>query len=287
MILLLFGLSAANAALNVVATYPYIGSLTKTIGGNAVEVKTLAQGNWDPHFVVPKPSLITKVRNADLLIQNGGELEIGWLPPLLERASNSRLNQREHLLDLSTTVAMIDVPKSLSRAGGDIHPGGNPHFHLNPANIPVLADAITKFLIHNDPKNQNLYQANLSAFKKRWALKLREWDQKMAPLSGKSVIQYHAVFNYFLQRYKIHTLDTIEPFPGISPSASHTLKLIKEIKEEKPIGILHDVYHPTKSASYLHEKTGIALIVLPHDVESMKNTDDLEALFDMLCGLLS
>jgi zinc/manganese transport system substrate-binding protein len=142
----------AHAKLTVVVSYPYIASIAQTIGADKIKIETLAQAKWDPHFVSPKPSLITKCATLIFLIINGADLEIGWLPPLLEHANNNRINHFSNQLDLSKKVTLIEVPTNLSRAGGDVHADGNPHFHLDPRNIPLLADAITTFLSEKDPK---------------------------------------------------------------------------------------------------------------------------------------
>lgn len=282
LMLLMMGLSAANAALNVVASYPYIGELTQKIGGDGVKVEVLAQGNWDPHFVIPKPSLVTKLRNADLIIFNGADLEIGWLPPLLERSANRQLSQPSHRLELASKVKMIDVPSNISRAGGDIHADGNPHFHLDPRNIPILAEAIFVFLSQNDPSHTENYKNNLKRFKLDWNGNLKRWESQMAPFRGKGVVQYHPVFSYFLNAYGLKTVGTIEPLPGIPPSSAHTMKLIKIIADERPLCVFHDVYHPFKTAEFLKDKTGIELVKMPHDVGSTKEATDLESLFDAL-----
>lgn len=275
-------LSLAQAKLSVAVSYPYIASITKTIGSDKVSVETLAQGSWDPHFVVPKPSLISRLRNADAIIVNGADLEEGWLPPLLERASNARLNNSHNVLDLSKKVKLIDIPTDISRAGGDVHADGNPHFHLDPRNIPILAEAITLFLSQKDPANAPLYRNNLTDFKTMWNANLKRWESAMMPLRGKSVIQYHPVFNYFLHAYALKSAATIEPLAGIPPSSSHTIKLIGIINGEKPLCIMHDVYHPTKTGEFLHKKTGIKLLLMPHDVGSLETISNLTALFDML-----
>ncbi|MEW5832416.1 MAG: zinc ABC transporter substrate-binding protein [Campylobacterota bacterium] len=275
-----------HAELTVAVTYPYIASLTESIGGDNVRVETLAQGNWDPHFVVPKPSLITKVRKADLLITNGADLEIGWLPPLLERAANTRLASSSSRLTLASKIRLIDVPADTSRAGGDVHADGNPHFHLDPRNIPVLAESIAVFLSKNDPSHASRYQNNLTVFKLQWNARLKQWEKQMAFLKGKEIIQYHPVFNYFLRAYGIKPIGTIEPLAGIPPSATHTMKLVALIQERNPYCIMHDVYHPTKTAEFLHTKTGIRLVVLPHDVGAQKGIGNLASLFDSLIGSL-
>lgn len=281
-LLLSFLLSFAEAKLSVAVSYPYIASITKTIGGDKVSVESLAQGNWDPHFVVPKPSLVSRLRTADVIIINGADLEIGWLPPLLNRASNTNLSNPLNVLDLSKKVTLIDIPTDISRAGGDVHADGNPHFHLDPRNIPILAEAVTLFLSQKDPSNAALYRNNLTAFKTVWNTNLKRWDSAMAPLRGKSVIQYHPVFNYFLKAYGLKSAATIEPLAGIPPSSAHTIKLIEIIKSEKPLCIMHDVYHPTKTGEFLHDKTGVKLTMMPHDVGSLETIETITAIFDAL-----
>ena len=270
----------SHAKLTVAVTYPYIGALAHSIGGDTVAVNVLAQGNWDPHFVSPKPSLIGKLRTADVIIINGGELEIGWLPPLLDKAANAKLNNASNILDLSTKVTLVDVPKSLGRENGDVHAHGNPHFHLDPRNMLVLADAITVFLSQKDPANSENYRKNLTVFKQQWNLNLKRWEAQMAPLRGKSVVQYHPVFNYFLRAYGMKSIGTIEPLAGIPPSSAHTMKLIGLMNEQKPYCIMHDVYHPSKTGEFIASKTGVKLAILPHDVDAMSNSNDLTALFD-------
>jgi zinc/manganese transport system substrate-binding protein len=276
----------AHAKLAVVVSYPYIKSITEAIAGDKVTVETLAQAKWDPHFVSPKPSLVTKMRNADLLIINGADLEIGWLPPLLEHANNAQINQPNNQLDLSKKVTLIEVPTNISRAGGDVHADGNPHFHLDPRNIPFLAEAITTFLSQKDPLNGQEYRKNLSQFKQQWGTHVKRWDTLMAPLRGKEVVQYHPVFNYFIKAYGLKTIGTIEPLAGIPPSSAHTMKLIALMKEKNPYCIMHDVYHPTKTGEFIADKTGVKLVLLPHDVGAMSNTSNLVNFFDSLTQAL-
>lgn len=284
--LLSFFILLAHAKLTVVVSYPYIESITRTIAADKIKIETLAQAKWDPHFISPKPSLITKMRNADLLIINGADLEIGWLPPLLEHANNNRINQFSNQLDLSKKVTLIDVPTTISRSNGDVHADGNPHFHLDPRNIPLLADAITTFLANKDPNNAQEYRKNLALFKHQWSIHLKRWDTLMGPLRGREVVQYHPVFNYFIRAYGLKTIGTIEPLAGIPPSSAHTMRLITLMKEKKPDFILHDVYHPTKTGEFIADKTGVKLVILPHDIGATSNASTLESFFHSLIQAL-
>jgi len=271
------------AHLDIAVSYPYIGAITKVIGKNHVSTTVLAEGNWDPHFIVPRPSLIAKLRNADALIMNGGQLEIGWLPPLIKRANNPKtVPNTATFLDLSRSISFLQKPKSLDRAQGDVHPDGNPHFHLNPNNILILAQDIATFLSAIDGKHQAIYAENLKVFEQDWRTHLVRWQKNMASKKGMKVIQYHDNMAYFNDAYGLQTIGTIEPLPGIPPSSRHTLELIKTINTQKPCCIFHDVYHSTKTAQYISEKTGIPIILMPHDIGALESIDSLVALFDYL-----
>lgn len=273
--------------LNIAVSYPYIGAITKTIGGEHINTVVLAQGNWDPHFIIPRPSLITKVRNADGLIMNGGQLEIGWLPPLIRRAGNSKtsVNARE-FLNLSNYIKLINVRQSVDRSGGDLHPNGNPHFHLDPKNILIIANVIKGYLSFIDPENKEIYVNNYKEFSIMWKAKMKIWKAKMLDKKGIKVIQFHNNLAYFNKAYGIQTIATIEPLPGIPPSSRHTIKLIKLIKKEKPAFIFHDVYHSTRTAKYIASKTGIKLVIMPHDIKALESIDNLVSLFDYLTSAI-
>ena len=275
------------AHLNIAVSYPYIGALTKTIGGDHVTVTVLAKGNWDPHFIIPRPSLISKMRNADGLIMNGGQLEIGWLPPIVKRAGNPKtMPNTKTFLNLSHHAKLINKPKSVDRKHGDIHPDGNPHFHLSPKNILILAKAIEKYFNNIDQEHKDIYKKNYSKFSKTWKQKMLLWKKKMKDKRGLKVIQFHDNLAYFNREYGLNNIGTIEPLPGIPPSSRHTIKMIDLIKKEKPCCILHDVYHSTKTADFISQKTGIKVILMPHDIQSLENIDNLSALFNHLTSAI-
>lgn len=284
-LIILFLPLALSANINIAVSYPYIAALTKSIGGDNVDTVVLASGNWDPHFVVPRPSLISKVRNADGIIINGGQLEIGWLPPLIKRAANPKTNiGAKSFLNLSHHIELINKPSSVDRAGGDIHPEGNPHFHLDPQNILILATAIKEFLSSIDTKNKNIYEKNHADFFDMWKKKIVFYKNKMADKKGLKVIQFHNNLAYFIKAFGLQNIATIEPLPGIPPSSKHTMEVIQAIKDEKPFCIFHDVYHSTKTADFIAQKTGIKVILMPHDINSLDDIEDLTSLFDYLTG---
>ena len=283
--LLAFGLFAR---MRVVTTYPYIQDITERIGQDGVKVIALSPGNWDPHVIIPKPSLIAQVRRADLLIINGAQLEIGWIPPVIRQANNPDVMPgKKGFLDLSNFVKLIQVPSGVSRAQGDIHPAGNPHFHLDPAHIPPVTRAIADKLMALDPDHAESYARNRDRFLEQWNAKLEEWDRKMAPLKGKQYVEFHKNLDYFLEHYGLIVLDTIEPLPGIPPTSKHTLELIDKLKNEEVAKILHDVYHSAKCTRLLSEKTGVPWVVMPHDVRSLEEVRDIIGLFDELVARLT
>ena len=274
--------------IKVVATYPYIADLVKTVGGENVQVKALSKGSWDPHTIVPKPSLIAKVRKADLLIINGAQLELGWLPPLLNQANNAGVMPgKKGFLDLSKSVTLIQVPDSVSRAGGDIHPAGNPHYCLNPDHIPLLSAAITAKLEQMDSGNSSLYRENNKVFQELWAKKLGEWETVMSPLKGKKVIEYHRNMDYFLERFGIEVCETVEPLPGIPPTSRHVRHLIDKVRNGGIALILHDVYHSKKTSKFLSQKTGIPYVIVPHDVGAVDEALDVVTLYQQIVERLT
>jgi len=264
----------------VIASYPYLGKIVQAVGGDAVKVKVLASPKRDPHFITPKPSLIPAISRADLLIANGAGLEIGWLPPLIRSGNNPKVRiGSKGFVDVSRAIHLIDIPKSVSRAMGDVHPEGNPHFDTDPHNILPIAKLITKKLSIVDPTNKNLYAKNLKVFTKEWRGFLSTFDRGMKQCKSKKIIQYHELFNYFLKRYNIKSLANIEPLPGISPSSKHTLELIRKMKQENIKNIIQDVYHEKRTAKFIAQKTGAKVIILPHDVGSVSGTKSLQSFY--------
>ncbi len=282
--LLLLSLSSLLLAdIKVAVSYPFIAALTKTVGGEHIEITTLAKGNWDPHFVVARPSLIRQVSRADLLIINGAGLEIGWMPPLIRQSHNRHIQPgTKGFLDLSQFVDLINKPVAVSRANGDIHPDGNPHYSTDPYLMPTLCGAIATRLALLDPDNASYYRQNAKVFEQKWAVNLSRWESEMANVKGKKVIQYHELFNYFLKRYSLVSIGNIEPLPGINPSSRHTLELIKRMKAEGVKLILQDVYHSPKTANYIASKSGAKEVLMPHDVNAVHEADTLTHLYDVM-----
>jgi len=286
-VLFLLLTAVASAQFNVVVSYPYLGKITQAVGGDKVKVKVLASAKFDPHFVVPKPSLIPTISRADLLIANGAGLEIGWLPPLLRSAHNAKVNiGASGFLDASRAIRLIDKPKAVSRAYGDVHPEGNPHFAIDPHNVIPIAVLIARKLSSLDPANSALYKRNLQQFKARWQRYVRTFDARMNRCKGKKVVQYHELYNYLVKRYRMQKIGTIEPLPGISPSSKHTLALIHKMQQTKTKTILQDPYHERRTAKFIASKTGAKVLIIPHDVGSIRGTDTLEAFYNTIAKSL-
>jgi len=255
------------ASLRVDTTYSTLGAITKKVGGDLVRVRVLGSSKYDPHFIVPKPSLLAKLNRADLLIMNGGGLELGWLPPLIKNANNAKIqNGAKGFLDISHYIPMIDVPTSVSRGFGDVHAQGNPHYTTDPHMVLLIARAIMEKLLELDPDNEDVYQRNLNGFTHEWEHYLNSFDVNMKQCKDKKVVQYHELFNYFLKRYNYKSYGTIEPLPGIAPSSKHTIALINKIKKNDIKHILQDVYHERKTAKFIASKTGAQVVLLPHDM---------------------
>jgi len=286
-LLLVLFISPIFAKLNVAVTYNYLAEVTKAIGGDLVKVDVLASPKLDPHFITPKPSLIGKLRNEDLLIINGGGLEVGWLPPLLRSANNNNIrNGAKGFLDVSRAITLQDKPKYVSRSNGDVHPEGNPHFALNIENIIPIAELISMKLSQMDYTNANTYNKNFKAFKNKMQSLTNKLKKQYHSCKGKKVVQYHELFNYAIDEYKLNKVGNIEPLPGIAPSSKHTLYLINLIKNQKVTAILQDVYHEKQTAKFIASKTGIALKIVPHDVGAIDGVDSLESFYTTIAKKL-
>jgi len=279
--------SPAQAKTKIVVTYPYIAALVGEMAKDHVEVTTLAKGDEDPHFVVPRPSFIGKLRQADLLIINGASLEIGFVPPLIRQANNPKiLPGSEGLIDLSQSVQLIEKPDSVSRSEGDIHPEGNPHFILDWHNVPALARAIADALTRADRGGADAYHKNLDAFLARWKAQSDAWDKRAAALRGKAIIQYHRLFDYFAMRTGLKIVGELEPKPGIPPTSRHLEELIEANAAGTIYMVVTDPYHERKSPEGLAKKLSVPWAVLPQDVQAVPAAKDIFSLYDTLLGSL-
>lgn len=279
----------ANAALRIVTTTEDLAAIARDIGGPDVEVESLTRGTRDPHFAEAKPSMIRKVYRADLLILVGADMEIGWLPPLLQSARNSRIQEgKKGFLDISSEIPLLgkmNVP--VNRAMGDVHAKGNPHYWLDPHNGARIARAIAYRLSELDTERKEDYQTRLHQFEDKLKREILHWKASLSWLNGESVIAYHTSFIYLANAFGFAIVDEIEPKPGISPSAVHLNNLVNKVKGEN-IGILiMEPYYEQRSASYLKDKTGIQIVVLPQSVGAFPIIKNYFDLFDQIVLLFS
>lgn len=283
---ILAGPWAAQAKLNVVATLPDYGAIAEAIGGDKVKVTSLAKGTEDPHFVDARPSFIRVLNQADVLIEGGAELEIGWLPPLLNSARNAKiLSDAPGHVVVSRGVRLIDVPSGpVDRSMGDVHPAGNPHYNLDPANGKAIAANIAAAFGKLDSANASFYDANLKKFNDRLDTKLAEWTKAMEPFRGTKVLTYHKSFDYFLERFGLVLAGTIEPKPGIEPSPTHINALVPRAREQGVKLVIIEPNRSRKTPAYVAEAVGAKLLALPSLVGGAEKAKDYIALFDYDVG---
>jgi zinc/manganese transport system substrate-binding protein len=227
-------LTTAHAKLNVVATLPDYAALAREIGGDKVDVTVLAKPTEDPHFVDPRPSFVVKLRTADVLIEGGAELELGWLPPLLQNARNAKIETGgPGRVVASQGIRLMNVPANASRAQGDVHALGNPHFMIDPIIAKIVAQHIAQAFATADATNAASYQASYKKFEATIDAKLQEWGKAMLPFKGQSAAAYHDSWPYFARRFGLNIDVFLEPKPGIPPSPSHLAEVIAKMKEQK------------------------------------------------------
>lgn len=277
--------SPAFANLNVVATLPWIGSLAKEIGKEKITVTTLVKPSQDPHTVEARPSMILAGRKADILMYNGLDLEIGYLPLIMESSKNPKIMpSKPGNFDCSKFVKVIDKHAQVERSMGDVHPLGNPHYHYSPSNIIRIVEGMTNALAEMDPANAAFYRANYKIFNVKFADREKQW--KALKLTGKRYLAYHKLFEYLAAEYGFKITGYIEPKPGIPPSAAYIEDLIVRTKAARPDGIMTTGYYGKKEADTIALKTGVKVIALPADVGAMPGTDDWFSFMDKVLSSL-
>jgi zinc/manganese transport system substrate-binding protein len=273
-------LNTANAgSIKVVTTTTDLKSITELVGGNKVSVSSIATGYQNPHFVDPKPSYIISLSNANLFVTVGLDLETGWSPQLLTSSRNTKIQKGSPgYVDASEGIGLLQVPSSLNRGEGDIHIYGNPHYWLDPYNGKVIARNIANGLERIDPSNKTFYEANLQTFFSRIDEKMAEWQKKMAPYKGSKIIAYHNEWCYFEKRFGLEIVDFMEPKPGIPPSPSQLVKVIKEVSAYKIKVIISSPYFTTSSSDVVAKQTGAKELTLATSVNAF---DPIKSYFDL------
>ena len=272
----------AQGKLNVVSTTEDLGSLAREIGGDKVSVTALAKGYQDPHFVDPKPSFILAVSRADVLIVVGRELEIGWLPPLLSSSRNSKIQPGANgYLDASQTVRILEIPTGqITRAMGDVHPLGNPHYWLEPGNGRRMAQAIRDKFSQLSPANAGFFAQRYTDFDMRLAAAEKRWDATMAPYKGTKIVTYHRSWPNFMERFGLDVIAYVEPKPGIPPSPGHTIDVIGEMKRQGAKLIVVEPYFDLKTPQAIAMQVGGKVLVLAPSVGGTKEATDYIQLFE-------
>jgi len=280
--------ASAQSKLTVVATTEDLASLAREVGGDHVNVEAIARGYQDPHFVEAKPSFILKLQKADLLIVVGRELEIGWLPPLIQQSRNAKVQVGANgYLDASQNVKILDIPTGqITRAMGDVHPLGNPHYWMDPENGRLIAREVADKLTQFRPGDRAYFEQRLADFNRRLTEAESRWYADMAPYKGTKVVTYHRSFPNFAERFGLEIVGYVEPRPGIPPSPAHTLDLIQEMKRLNIKLVLVEPYFDLKTPEAIGRATGAQVLVMPPSVGGVKEATDYLALFDYNIRLL-
>ena len=281
LVLMSLSVQSAHAALRVVACEPEWGALVQELAGDKASVYTATTALQDPHHVQARPSLIASVRNADLLVCTGSELEIGWLPILLRQSGNPAIQPgKPGYFAAADYVRKLDEPSKLDRADGDVHPGGNPHIQTDPRNIALVSDALSKRLAEIDPANAASYQARHDDFNGRWKIAIQRWEKEAAPLRGVPIIAHHKAYAYLENWLGLRELGTLEPKPGVEPSSSHLAELLDQQKRQSARMIVRSAYNDERGSAWLSERAHIPVAVVPFTVGGSDRAKDLFGLFD-------
>ncbi len=267
-------LPAAHAKLNVVTTTPDLGSIARAIGGDRIELTTLAKPTEDPHFVDAKPSFILKLNRADVLIEGGAELEIGWLPALLDQCRNPKLaaGAPGHIA-CAQGIPLLEIPSTLDRSKGDIHAAGNPHYLVDPVNAKAVAQRIADGFCSQDGKSCDVYRANLKKFTDAIDAKLVEWQKTLEPFKGQQLVAYHNSWLYFARRFGLKIELYLEPKPGVPPTPTHLAEVITKMNEDKVHVILVDPYLNRRTAEAVAAKTGASVVEVTQFPGGVRGTE--------------
>src|SRR5262245_53701332 len=284
----LAAMPAAQGKINVVATLPDFGAVARQIGADNIDVTVLAKPTEDPHFVDARPSFVVKMRQADVLIDGGAELEIGWLPPLLQNARNPKIEVGQPgRVQASQGIRLMEVPEQLTRAAGDVHAMGNPHFMIDPIIAKAVAAHTASAFSAVDPAHAAEYQSNEKSFENTINAKLQEWGSKLLPYKGQSLVAYHDSWPYFAHRFGFNINIFLEPKPGIPPSPSHLAEVIAQMKAQKIKAVIVEPYHDRKIAERVASATGARVVDFAQYPGALPNTDSYIKLIDALVSRLA
>jgi zinc/manganese transport system substrate-binding protein len=271
----------AHAALRVLACEPEWAALTQELAGPLADVSSATTAQQDPHQVQARPSLIARVRNADLLVCTGAELEVGWLPVLLQQSGNDKVQPGQPgNFAAADFVRKLDVPTSLDRAQGDVHAAGNPHIQTDPRTIAVVASALTRRLQQVDAAHAADYTQRGAAFQQKWQQALARWNAQAAPLRGLPAVSYHKGYVYLYDWLGMREVAVLEPKPGIEPSAAHLQSVLNTLKSTPARMVLYSAYQDPRAAEWLSRNAGIPMVKVPFTVGGTEGAKDLVGLYD-------
>ena len=278
----------AAGKLKVVATTPDLAAIAREIGGDLVEVTALAKPTEDPHFVDAKPSHIVTLNRADVLIEGGAELELGWLPPLLESARNPKIAPgMPGRIVASQGITMLEIPTSFDRSKGDVHAFGNPHFLVDPLDVKIVAAEIADHLAQVAPASAPVFKANLKRFDTTLEVKLAEWHRLLDPYRGAQIVTYHKDFVYLAARFELNVVETLEPKPGIAPSPSHLAQVISSMRAAKARVILVQSFQNRKTAETVARQTNAIVLDISQQPGVAANTTSYFELMDFIVRTLA
>jgi zinc/manganese transport system substrate-binding protein len=271
----------AHADLRVFTCEPTWAALAAELGGDKVEADSATTAFQDPHFIQARPSLISKVRRADLVVCTGADLEVGWLPVLLRQGGNAHVQPGQRgFLAASDYVDLLEKPQSVDRSLGDIHPYGNPHIQTDPRNIAKVAAALAARFESLDAKNSDFYKARYADFSKRWQAAVARWTAQLAPVKGMQIVTHHKAWAYLENWAGLVEVGTLEPKPGLPPSAAHLAELLDQLAAQKVRLIIRAAYQDPKASEWLSKRTKVPAVIMPHTVGSVPGADDLFGMFD-------
>ncbi|WP_295992253.1 zinc ABC transporter substrate-binding protein [Rugamonas sp.] len=271
----------AHATVNVLACEPEWEALTNELGGDKVKVSSATNALQDPHRVEARPSLIARTRNANLLVCTGLELEVGWLPVLVQQSGNGKIAAGQPgYFEAGALVARLDVPGKVDRSDGDVHAAGNPHIQQDPHNIALVGAGLSKRLAEIDPANAAYYQARQSDFAARWNAAMQKWEKAAAPLKGMAIVEHHKNMEYLMHWLGLHQVGTLEPKPGVEPSAAHLSELLADLQRAPAKMVVRAAYQDGRASAWLSEHAKIPAVVLPFTVGGDDKAKDLFGLFD-------
>jgi zinc/manganese transport system substrate-binding protein len=269
------------AALNILACEPEWAALAKEIGGDKVTASSATTAMQDPHRIEARPSLIARARNADLMVCTGAELEIGWLPLLLSQSGNAKIQPgAPGNFEASKVARLIEVPTSVDRSMGDVHPYGNPHLHLDPSNIARVAAALAERMAQLDSAHAALYRERTKGFLERWSQATARWEKEAAPLKGTPVVVYHKDNSYLLSWLGMREVGALEPKPGLPPSTAHLSDLLGQLAKNPAKVVIRSTYNDPRPAEFLSQRAKIPAVVLPYTVGGTDKAKDLFGLYD-------